>query len=104
MRTSLVSVHELQVEADQLYGRLDVETAMLWFMEEIGELCRAVRRDDDRTNLIEELGQVSMWTICLANIFNLDLRECIQSAIDKEYKRQMAKYGEIRPCIRNGGQ
>lgn len=97
----MVNLRELTIEQvqqliDQLYGRLEKDRALLWFIEEIGELCRSIRKGD-MENLQEELGQVSVWVFCLANIFDVPLSEIAQKAYDKEHERQMQKYGEIRP-------
>lgn len=47
----------------------------MWFTEEIGELARALRRDDDRANLEEEFADVLAWLATLASIKGVDLEE-----------------------------
>jgi len=52
----------------------------LWFSEEVGELARALARDD-RANLEEEFADVLAWLCTLANINDVDLA----GAIAKKY-------------------
>jgi NTP pyrophosphatase (non-canonical NTP hydrolase) len=59
----------------------------LHFSEEIGELARALARNDDRGNLEEEFADVIAWLCTLANINDVDLA----SAIARKY------LGEQRP-------
>lgn len=53
----------------------------LHFSEEIGELARALARNDDRKNLEEEFADVVAWLCTLANINDVDLA----SAIERKY-------------------
>jgi NTP pyrophosphatase (non-canonical NTP hydrolase) len=53
----------------------------LHFSEEIGELARALARNDDRANLEEEFADVIAWLCTLANINEIDLA----SAIARKY-------------------
>lgn len=53
----------------------------LHFSEEIGELARALARQDDRANLEEEFADVVAWLCTLANINDVDLA----AAITKKY-------------------
>jgi NTP pyrophosphatase (non-canonical NTP hydrolase) len=49
-----------------------VEGTLLWFVEEVGELVRAVRRRE-RPNLEEEFGDVYAWLVTLASLHGIDL-------------------------------
>jgi len=49
-----------------------VEGTLLWFVEEVGELVRAVRRGE-RQNLEEEFADVYAWLASLASLHGLDL-------------------------------
>lgn len=49
----------------------------LHFSEEIGELARALARNDDRKNLSEEFADVFAWLCTLANINDVDLNDAI---------------------------
>ena len=53
----------------------------LHFSEEIGELARALARNDDRANLEEEFADVVAWLCTLANINDVDLA----AAIERKY-------------------
>ena len=85
-----------------IYGRLESDRALVWTVEELGELAQAVRRDEGRARLEEELGQLTAWMLCLANILDVDLAAAVGSAIREEIERQLAKYGTLKP-YRAGG-
>jgi len=53
----------------------------LHFSEEIGELARALARNDDKSNLEEEFADVIAWLCTLANINDIDLA----AAVRKKY-------------------
>jgi NTP pyrophosphatase (non-canonical NTP hydrolase) len=94
---ALPSVATLQAAALAVYGRLESDRALVWTLEELGELAQAVRRREGRARLEEELGQLTAWMLCLANILGVDLAAAVQSAIDEEMQRQMGKYGQLKP-------
>src|SRR5438045_5851095 len=48
----------------------------LWFSEEVGELARALARDD-RANLAGEFADVLAWLCTLANINDVDLADAV---------------------------
>lgn len=94
------SVHALrgvQRAARETYGCLEADRALLWATEELGELVHAVRRGESGARLAEELGQVAVWSFCLANILDVDLGDAVAAAMATEVRRQLAKYGERRP-------
>ena len=47
------------------------ERTFAWFIEEVGELARALHRDDG--NLDEEFADVAAWLVTLASIRGVDL-------------------------------
>ena len=49
-----------------------VQGTLLWFVEEVGELVRAIRRGE-RDNLEEEFADVYAWLATLASLHGLDL-------------------------------
>ena len=51
-----------------------VDGTLLWFVEEVGELVRAVRRRE-RQNLEEEFGDVYAWLVTLASLHQIDLEK-----------------------------
>jgi NTP pyrophosphatase (non-canonical NTP hydrolase) len=74
---------------ERLYGDRDaargVDGTFLWFVEEVGELARALHRTDsagtgtagadaaERANLEEEFADVAAWLVTLASIRGVDL-------------------------------
>ncbi|MFK5955676.1 MAG: MazG nucleotide pyrophosphohydrolase domain-containing protein [Planctomycetota bacterium] len=63
-------IEEIYFEKDKARG---VEGTYMWFAEEVGELTRALRRNDDRENLEEEFADVLAWLSTLASIRGVDL-------------------------------
>jgi len=94
---ALPALTNLQHAALEVYGRLEPDRALVWTVEELGELAQAVRRNEGRARLEEELGQLTAWMLCLANILDLDLAAAVESAIQEEIERQLAKYGKLKP-------
>ncbi len=56
---------------------------MYKLMEEVGELAKSVRKDERMINnnikgsVEEELVDVVYYTVCLANIYDIDLEKCL---------------------------
>ncbi len=48
------------------------EKTFVWFVEEVGELARALHRDDHQ-NLEEEFADVAAWLVTLASIRGIDM-------------------------------
>ena len=94
---ALPAVRGLQRCALAVYGRLESDRALNWTLEELGELTQAVRRKEGRGRVEEELGQLTAWMLCLANILGVDLASSLESAIGEEIDRQLAKYGKLTP-------
>ncbi|MEZ5989040.1 MAG: MazG nucleotide pyrophosphohydrolase domain-containing protein [Planctomycetota bacterium] len=70
------SIGEFQRLIEAIYYERDAgrgrDGTLLWFVEEVGELVRALRRDE-RENLEEEFGDVLAWLVSLASISGVDL-------------------------------
>ena len=64
-------IEDLYYDRDAARG---VPQTLLWFVEEVGELVRAVRRKDEK-NLEEEFGDVYAWLATLASLHGLDLEQ-----------------------------
>jgi NTP pyrophosphatase (non-canonical NTP hydrolase) len=62
-------IEDLYFERDRDRG---TPRTLLWFVEEVGELVRAIRRGE-RKNLEEEFGDVYAWLATLASLHGLDL-------------------------------
>ena len=68
-----------QDQIERLYFERDNdrgwEKTFAWFIEEVGELARALHRGDDRDNLQEEFADVAAWLVTLASIRGIDMGE-----------------------------
>jgi NTP pyrophosphatase (non-canonical NTP hydrolase) len=62
-------IERIYLERDRDRG---VQGTLLWFVEEVGELVRAIRRGE-RDNLEEEFGDVYAWLATLASLHGIDL-------------------------------
>ncbi len=69
-------IRERYEKADRARG---TAATWLWFSEEIGELARALARNDNRANLEEEFADVVAWLCTLANINDVDLESAIRA-------------------------
>jgi NTP pyrophosphatase (non-canonical NTP hydrolase) len=91
MNTTPVTLAAFQKHISDLYEANDrargTPGTWLWFSEEIGELARALARQEDRANLEEEFADVLAWLCTLANINDVDLTE----AINRKYFSPDAK-------------
>jgi len=93
----LACLHQVQLIADSVYGRLESERAVAWAVEELGELAQAIRRGEGKARLSEEIGQLFSWVLCLGNICGIDIAESASAALWHEVMRQVQKYGKLRP-------
>ena len=62
-------IEETYRERDAARG---VSGTFLWFVEEVGELARAIKRGEP-ANLVEEFGDVLAWLSTLASLSGVDL-------------------------------
>ncbi len=69
-----------------------VQGTLLWFLEEVGELVRAVRRKEI-DNLHEEFADVYAWLSTLASLHQIDLE-----AIGRARYGQGCPRCEQKPC------
>jgi NTP pyrophosphatase (non-canonical NTP hydrolase) len=86
-----LTISSFQRHISERYEKADRERGTagtwLWFSEEIGELARALARNESRDNVEEEFADVLAWLCTLANINDIDLA----SAVARKY------LGEQRP-------
>ena len=82
-------IEDIYFDKDQARG---LAATYMWFAEEVGELTRALRRDD-HDNLEEEFADVLAWLSTLASIRGVDLAKC---ATDKY--RSGCPYCHTTPC------
>ena len=92
-----MKISEVQKHIEAIYFKKDsargIEGTFMWFAEEVGELTRAIRRDDDRENLEEEFADVLAWLVTLASMKGIDLETVAQ----KKYA-QGCPYCSAVPC------
>ncbi|MFJ8870589.1 MazG nucleotide pyrophosphohydrolase domain-containing protein [Streptomyces sp. NPDC102473] len=94
------ALRRIQEQCRDLYGRLEPERALAWALEELGELAQAMRRGESTVRVEEELGQVLVWALCLANITRTDAAHAFVKGFTAERDRQLRKHGAIRPYRR----
>ena len=58
------------------------EGTFVWFVEEVGELARALHRGDDPRNLEEEFADVAAWLVSLASLRGVDMGEAARKYTD----------------------
>jgi NTP pyrophosphatase (non-canonical NTP hydrolase) len=77
-----MTISEFQKHISQRYEEHDrargTPGTWLHFSEEIGELARALARNDNKSNLEEEFADVLAWLCTLANINDIDLAEAVR--------------------------
>ena len=77
MDPNALTLSAFQRHISERYEKADRERGTagtwLWFSEEIGELARALARNESRENLEEEFADVLAWLCTLANINDVDL-------------------------------
>jgi len=73
-----VEIGEFQRRLRALYGARDRargrDATFLWFVEEVGELSRALRRGE-RGNLEEEFSDALAWLVSVATLSGVDMEE-----------------------------
>lgn len=85
-------IEAIYFQRDSARGR---EGTFAWFIEEVGELARALNRPRDRTgrNLREEFADVLAWLSTLASLEGVSLEE----AAREKYGQGCPKCGQT-PC------
>ena len=76
-----MQIREFQQLIEQRYSEKDRQRGsaktFIWFVEEVGELARAIaRRETD--NLAGEFADVFAWLVTLANVEGVDLEKAIE--------------------------
>lgn len=73
-----MGIEEFQRRIEEIYYQRDLARGLagthMWFCEEVGELTRALRRDQ-REELEGEFADVLAWLSTLASIAGVDLQE-----------------------------
>ncbi len=80
-----MTIEQFQRVIQGTYGERDaargLERTFMWFVEEVGELARALREDDPEAHL-EEFGDVLAWLTTTATIAGVDLQQAAQRYAD----------------------
>ncbi len=89
-----MEIKEFQNLISRLYQKRDslrgTDKTFLWFLEEVGELTRAYRRNELK-NLGQEMADVMAWLVSLANLMQIDLEAEV-----------LKKYPQVCPlCLTN---
>ncbi|GMV41979.1 MAG: hypothetical protein AMXMBFR64_36950 [Myxococcales bacterium] len=94
---SQIGLGEFQALIERIYYAKDasrgLDRTFMWFAEEVGELTRAIRRQNDRANLEEEFADVLAWLSTLASLQGVDL----QAVALKRYGAGCPYCGSV-PC------
>lgn len=84
-----MTVSELQQLVKERYYETDSRRGIyhtsLWFHEEVGELSSAIA-SNDIVNAKEELGDVFMWLLTLANLLDINMEDAISDFIKNPRK------------------
>jgi NTP pyrophosphatase (non-canonical NTP hydrolase) len=74
-----MTIAEFQKQIEETYGAKDrahgAQGTFLWFVEEVGELARALNGRSSRENLRHEFADVLAWLATLASMSNVNLAE-----------------------------
>ncbi|MEK7269618.1 MAG: MazG nucleotide pyrophosphohydrolase domain-containing protein [Planctomycetota bacterium] len=88
-----MTIREFQKRIEGQYLERDVargvQGTFVWFVEEVGELARAIQRKTGKKNLREEFADVLAWLSTLASLTGVDLEAAAA-----------AKYGKGCPACR----
>ena len=77
-----------QIVRDRYYqtdSARGIHHTALWFHEEVGELSAAIA-SGDKQNAKEELGDVLMWLLTLANLLDVDMEDVIKDYLNNPRK------------------
>lgn len=91
-----MDIRDFQEHIRTLYSTRDsargLEHTFMWFVEEVGELAEALRKND-RAAIEEELADVVAWANSVANLQGLDMTAILQ----KKYGAT-CHYCQGNPC------
>jgi len=81
-----LKIDEFQKLIEDIYYTKDSERGLLgtfaWFVEEVGELSRELRSQEDKKRLQDEFADVLAWLSTLASIAGIDLEESANKYIN----------------------
>lgn len=94
--TFIDCVNEIQDVALEIYGKYDLEKSMLWMTEEFGEFFKAIRKDESKERITEEMGDLLAWILCIGNILDIQIADAIKNTMSKEIGRQLEVYQKLK--------
>jgi NTP pyrophosphatase (non-canonical NTP hydrolase) len=82
-----MTIQEFQRLIERIYfdrdARRGVDRSFVWFVEEVGELAKEIRREpQDADRLREEFADVFAWLSTLASLLNVNLTNAAQIYAD----------------------
>lgn len=89
-------IDEVQEVALEIYGKYDLDKSMLWMTEEFGEFFKSIRKNEPKTDITEEMGDLLAWIICLGNILDIKISDALKVTMSKEIKRQLKTYKQLK--------
>lgn len=89
-------VDEVQNVAMEIYGRYDLEKSMLWMTEEFGEFFKSIRKEESKERIMEEMGDLLAWILCMGNILDIRVADAIELTMKKEINRQLEVYHKLK--------
>lgn len=76
-----MTIDEFQEQIRKIYYYKDnkrgVDSTFRWFVEEVGELARALRSNDP-VSLKEEFGDCMAWLVSLGNMTGVNMQEAVR--------------------------
>jgi len=67
-------------------SRRGLEKTFIWFIEEVGELAKALRNGSE-VEIKSEIADVLAWLISIANLLNINLEEAFKSKYNSHCPR-----------------
>lgn len=95
---NIETIERIQDIALDIYGRYDLEKSMLWMTEEFGEFFKAIRKNNSKESITEEMGDLLAWIFCIGNILDIKLSDAIRYTFQKEISRQLRVYSKMKYC------
>jgi NTP pyrophosphatase (non-canonical NTP hydrolase) len=76
-----LKISEFQKNIEDIYFTKDSSRGLMgtfaWFVEEVGELSRELRSQNDKKKLQDEFADVLAWLSTLASVSGIDLEESV---------------------------
>ena len=96
LNLDLQSINTIQENSLKIHGKYNLDKSIIWMLEEFGELVSSIRKGHSKDKITGELGDLTAWIFCIANILDIKLSAALMSTYKKEIKRQIDKYGKLK--------